>query len=601
MKYSYNWIQKHIAVPLPAPQDLAETIIAHAFEVESLEEKNGDTILDIKVLPDRAGDCFSHRGMAREIAGLLSLPLIAQAPVIDIATLKESFGTQGNPVYLQQDLCNRYVAITLEGVTVTASPEWLATALDSLGQKSINAVVDLTNYILLDTGQPIHAFDADLVVGGLVVRYAHEGETIMTLSGEEKVLTSTMLVIADQEKVLAIAGVKGGMAARITEKTTRIIVEIAHFDAVSVRKTSRSLGLITDASKRFENNISARGIDGVVAQTVDHCMQLAGGVVTGVTDIAQKEQPVHTISFTVFDLQRLLGEWVSAAKVSNVFDRYGYSYTQEGDSFVLVVPFWRQDVTGVHDLAEEIGRVIGYDGITTKALPTLFTRNDSQEYQAAQAVKTYLVSQGYSEVYTYSFCKKGEVYIAHGAAGKSALRSAIGPALLESYKQNNVLSAVLAVNPQKIFEIGSVFTEQGEQVVVATVTMGILEEMSVASYVVANNLDVVTLYKDSALHALPAENTAFTPWSNYPYIVRDIAVWVSEETKKQFITIVESFAGEYCAVPARCFDTFTKEGRTSMAYRFVFQSYDRTLTDSEVDATFAQLATLLSEKGFVIR
>ncbi|HRH25314.1 MAG TPA: phenylalanine--tRNA ligase beta subunit-related protein, partial [Candidatus Paceibacterota bacterium] len=228
MLISYNWLQNHIEEKLSSPQDLVDVIHSRAFEVESIEEIKEDHVFDIAVLPDRAHDCLSHAGIAKELAGLLGLTL----KKFDLPQLTTT--PLSTKVEIQTDLVRRYMAIEMSGVKIGPSPEWLKSALESVGARSINNVVDATNLVLLDDGQPVHAFDKDKIDGGIVVRMAHEEEKITTLSDEEKVLKTSDMVIADYLGPLAIAGVKGGKSAEINDETKNIIIEIGNFDPVSV-------------------------------------------------------------------------------------------------------------------------------------------------------------------------------------------------------------------------------------------------------------------------------------------------------------------------------------------------------------------------------
>jgi phenylalanyl-tRNA synthetase beta chain len=595
MKYSYNWLQSHIQEPLPTPESLKETIIFHAFEVEDVEEKNGlsaqagDSVFDIKVLPDRAGDCLSHYGMAREIAGLLKLTLksLTDAPLPEMPLLL--------PVEVKSELCRRYIAVRIDGVAVGESPAWLKERLEAVGQRSINNVVDATNFVLLDLGQPTHAFDSAKIDGGITVRLAHEGETIITLSEESKTLTPDMLVIADYVGALAIAGVKGGKTAEVSTSTTSVILEIANFDPVSVRKTARTLALPTDAAKRFENNLSPETARVASAMLASLIKQVAGGEITGVSDVYPAPVAPRTISFTSTDVARRLGEWVTETKIKQVFDTYRYEYTCTDGVFVLTVPTWRADITGAHDIAEEIGRVIGYDTIAPAPLPTVHPIEHSPVYAAIRAAKAWLVHDGYREVMTYTFRPKGDVEIARGAKGKSALRTNLSDAMKDSYELNRSNAPLLGISEVKLFEIGTVFTKDKEEVRLCIADKNGIKEMTVEAYIEEHKVVV-----ESTTLEITPNTQSFTAWSVYPFSTRDIAVWVDgEEGKQHLLDIVTTFARTYCVRPAVLFDEFTKDGKTSVAYRFVFQSYDKTLTEAEIEEWMKLLERDITATGIL--
>ncbi len=592
MKISYNWLQNHIEEKLPSPESLRETIIFHAFEVEDVEEKGADTIFDIKVLPDRAHDCLSHAGVAKEVSGLLGLtlknPSLSELPFTPINTKVE----------IQNELVRRYMAIEMTGVKVGPSPDWLKSALESVGARSINNIVDATNLVLLDDGQPVHAFDKDKIDGGIVVRMAHEEEKIVTLSDEEKVLKNTDLIIADYLGALAIAGVKGGKSAEITEDTTNIIIEIGNFDPVAIRKTSRRLALITDASKRFENEISAEVASGAARHVVSIIKQIAGGEVVGVYDHYPKPEQERTLSFTVADIKRVLGDTIKEAQIDFWISRYNIVSTKDGDKYTITIPSDRLDIVGAHDIAEEIGKMVGYENIPALPIPFTLTPQKDSEYRVVTSVKYWLAQNGFREVMNYSFTKKGDVYISYGAKDKSALRTNLSDALKESYEKNRINASLLGLSSIRIFEIGTVFIGETEMVHVATCDKGNFEELPIKDFIEKYKIEISSTPNN---YSLP--NNSFKMWSPYPYITRDIAVWCdSIESQTSLEAIVSSFAKEHCVREPELFDRFEKDGKTSIAYRFVFQSYEKTLTEEEVEKWFVELVNKIkAEKVFEIR
>lgn len=591
MKISYNWLQGHIEEKLPEVESLKQTIIFHAFEVEDMEEKGGDTIMDIKVLPDRAHDCLGHAGMAREIAGLLGLTIknftLPELPTTPLSTKIE----------IQSDICRRYIAVEMTGVNVGPSPDWLKDAVESVGLRSINNVVDATNLVLLDDGQPVHAYDADKIDGGIVVRMAHENEQITTLSQETKVLKENELVIADYLGPLAIAGVKGGTSAEITNATNRIIIEVANFKPTAIRKTSRRLGLVTDASKRFENEITPEVAYDAARHVVSIIADVAGGEVSGVYDYYPKPVEARTLSFSLSDITKLLGTTITDADIDLWISRYHIESTKDGSIYNITIPKECLDISGSHDIAEEIGRLVGYDRIPASQLPFTPIVNKESEYANIMAVKCWLAQNGFREVMNYTFTKKGDVYISYGAKDKSALRSSLSDGLKESYEKNRLNAGLLGLDGIRIFEIGTVFIGAEEMIHVATCDKGIFEELPLSQFIEKYKIDTKTLPNKSAVSG------TFKMWSPYPYITRDIAVWCdSLENQSKLEEIVTAFAVQYCVREPVLFDHFQKDGRTSVAYRFIFQSYEKTLTETEVEKWFAELSKKIkSEKGFEIR
>jgi phenylalanyl-tRNA synthetase beta chain len=594
MKISYTWLQDHIEEKLPQPKELAEKIIFHAFEVESVETVGDDTVFDIDILPNRASDCLSHAGIAREIAGLLNYTY-KQSEVKPLPEVSAPV-----PLELKSDLCRKYIAVRIDGVKVGPSPDWLKKKLETIGQRSVNNIVDATNYVLFDVGQPIHAFDAANVDGGIVVRLAHDGETIKILGGEEKTLKETDLLISDYIGGIAIAGVKGGVTAEVSEKTTSIIIEVANFDPVSVRRTSRRLNLISDASKRFENNYSPLFARDAAAQVVSLILDLAGGTVSAISERGTGDVPERTVIFKPSDVARLLGSTVTEAAVVDVLARYHYSYTKDGDLFTLAIPHYRQDITGAHDIAEEVGRAIGYDTIPASSLPFTPIPELNETDTQISAVRAWALQNGYREVYTYAFRSTGEVSVAYGAKGKDRLRSNLSDGLKESYELNRLNAPVLGLKDVQLFEVGTVFLKDTEEVRVAICDKGTIQELPLSDFIKEHAIDTAS---QLSLGGLLTNTPPFKSWSTYPFITRDIAVWVQDENGKEKLnTIVQDFASKHCVREPYLFDTFSKEGRTSVAYRFVFQSFDKTLTDDEVSKIFDTLMeTIKTDGAFEIR
>lgn len=594
MKISYNWLQKYIEEKLPEPEKLKEVIIFHAFEVESIDKVGNDTVFDIKVLPDRAHDCLGHRGVAKEIASLLKLTYknytSPEFPNTPLSTKIE----------IQSELCRRYIAIEISGIKVGPSPKWLIETLESLGMRSINNIVDVTNLILLDHGQPVHAYDADKIDGGIVVRMAHEGEQVVTLSKEEKKLGVSDLVIADYLGVLAIAGVKGGASAEITENTKRIVVEIGNFDSIAIRKTSRRLSLVTDASKRFENDLSPEVALPAALHALELLKEIAGGTVTGVLDIYPQKQIPTVIQFSLKDITRVLGAAITQEHIESFLSAYKYSYKSETSVYELTVPLARLDLRNTTDIAEEVGRFIGYEHIP--ATPFVFSGvPNTSEYQAIASVKRWLAKNGFREVMNYAFTKKGDLFVSYGPKDRSALRTNLSDGLKESYERNKLQAPLLGVDTIKLFEMGTVFLSKEEkiheEIHVATVNNGTFEELALPVFMekYAIGLEEIPSYVFS--------NIRFAPWSPYPFITRDIAIWTSSiEDQQKLEDIVSKFAKMYCVRPPVLFDRFEKEGKTSIAYRFVFQSFEKTLTEKEVEESFSMLIeTIKKEKTLEIR
>ena len=334
MKISYNWLQDYFEKPLPTPEKIGEALTMHAFEIESIEKVGSDSVLDIKVLPDRSHDCLSHRGIALEVSLLLNLPIKPEIRILDAISAPESNLLKVNVE--DPRLCRRFSALMIEHVEVKDSPTWLKERLEAIGQRSINNIVDATNYVMFALGQPLHAYDRELLnhsdgEWNIVVRKAIDGENLLALDNKEYTLLSTQVAIVDgaSNSVLGIAGVKGGKASEITKQTKHIILEAANFDPVVVRKTAKTLGLRTDASVRFENEITpdltlaalkmVSGLIFDIAKT-DHIQ------VEGLVDVYPVTAPLYRVGVSLREIQNLLGITISQSDVEKILGSAHYHF-----------------------------------------------------------------------------------------------------------------------------------------------------------------------------------------------------------------------------------------------------------------------------------
>lgn len=342
MLVSYKWLQRYFDELLPAPEALAEKLTFGAFEIEGIEKKGNDVVLDVKVLPDRACYALSHRGIAKEISTLTGIPMKSDPLCEPYPTLEPQ--TDEVHIAMEDEKRAPYYAVALiRGVKVGPSPLWLKEYLEAVGQKSINNIVDATNFVMLDLGTPLHAFDSDRLGGAIGVRPARDGESITILGGQKKTLTEEMTVITDAktDAPIALAGVKGGAVAELTSGTTNIILEAAKFDPTRTRKTATALGLKTDASKRFENNIaielSAYGMRAVVALILD----IAGGELVGYTATAVPYKFPFVSGISSVEANRLLGTQLTDDDVSDIFDTFGFSYERISDPVAKAIEIAR--------------------------------------------------------------------------------------------------------------------------------------------------------------------------------------------------------------------------------------------------------------------
>jgi phenylalanyl-tRNA synthetase beta chain len=435
-----------------------------------------DPVLDIDLTPNRA-DCLSVVGVAREVAALQRTRLVR--PAVHLNESDPAAAALASVTIDAPDHCPRYAARVVEGVAVGPSPFWLQDRLRSVGLRPINNLVDVTNFVMLEIGQPLHAFDLDRLAGHrIVVRTAAAGERFVTLDDKERVLDADMLMICDAEKPVAVAGVMGGQNSEITETTTRVLIESAWFDPVSVRKTSKRLGLGTDASRRFERGVDPAGAVWAADRAAMLMAEVAGGrVARGAIDAHPRPWTPQPIGLSVRATHRLLGTRVPRAKIGRLLAgiEFNVGPTPDRDVLQVTAPSYRVDVSRPEDLMEEVARLAGFDTIpvTFPSLPA-GARHDAPRLDLRRRTRDLLNGCGFSEVITYSFvhghsCDRLRLAAADPrrrvvtvlnplAEDQAVMRPSLLPGLLETLRSN----LAQQTRRVKIFEIGKVYLGRGE-------------------------------------------------------------------------------------------------------------------------------------------
>ncbi|MBU1159931.1 C40 family peptidase, partial [Patescibacteria group bacterium] len=336
MKISYQWLQLYFKKKLPKPEKVAEVLTMHSFEVESVERKGKDFVFNIDVLPNRAHDCLSHIGIAKELSALSNYKLPARnashndagGQIQKTKQIPNSKISKKLQIEIKEpQLCKRYVGRIIEGVKVKESPKWLKEKLETIGQKTINNIVDAANFVMFETGQPLHAFDADKVEGKIIVRKAKKGEKITTLDNQEIELNENILIIADEKSPLAIAGIKGGKKAEITKDTKNIILEAANFEPDNIRKTVQRINLSTESSLRFGAGITPELTDKAMNRLTEIILGTAKGPSTSsgqVVDIYPKKVNPYVLGIHPRDVAKNLGVEIPEKEIINILQRLGF-------------------------------------------------------------------------------------------------------------------------------------------------------------------------------------------------------------------------------------------------------------------------------------
>jgi len=393
---------------LPKPEKLAELLTMHSFEVKNLEKIRNDWIFDIDVLSNRAHDCLSHIGLARECAALLNskFKISDFKPKEDKKLKVQDFI---NVEVRDSELCPRYTARGITDIKVGPSPKWLKDKLEAIGQKSINNIVDATNYLMFEMGQPVHAFDYDKVEGKkIIVRRAKKGEKIVTLEGEKCDLDNDVLVIADSKEPLALAGIKGGKKAEIDNNTTSILLESANFNLHNIHKSSRQLGITTESSLRFEHGLDPNLASEAMNKLAFLIQKIAGGKITkGMIDVCPKKRTSRKIFISLSKINNLLGTNFTQKTIIKIFKSLQLKAKlrkNQYNQFVVEIPTWRLDLEIPEDLIEEVGRIYGYEKIPLKPpIGMLVSSRPDDILKLKKKVKNILEGLGLAETYNYSF------------------------------------------------------------------------------------------------------------------------------------------------------------------------------------------------------
>jgi len=471
MILSKNWLADY--VPLPDSVDeLTDRLTMSGLNLEGVEPAGSDLAIDLEVSSNRP-DCLGHIGVAREVAVLFDQPLS-----IPPASVDESDAPCDAATSVRIDcpeLCHEYHARVIRGVQIGPSPDWLRDRLETAGINSINNVVDVTNYVMLECGQPLHAFDFARLSGQkIIVREARRGEKITAIDQQEYELPDETCVIADDAGPVAVAGVMGGLHSEISDSTTDILIEVASFDPVSIRSTARALKLHSPSSFRFERRVNRRNMDWASQRCCELILQLAGGTLLKGSVVAgsmSSDSPAP-VTLRFLQVSRLLGINVPSEHCVSILTSLGLNCVRQSDNEAsFVPPAWRPDLTRECDLIEEIARIHGYDRIPEDAsLPVVATSRSRRE-QTGDRIRAHLTACGFYEALTLSFVSETQLQLfrPHGEhpaltvdhstrSVENQLRQSLIPSLLQCRRQNERNGTPDA----ELFEIARIYLSAGE-------------------------------------------------------------------------------------------------------------------------------------------
>ena len=419
MKILLSWLSDYVETGLPA-EKIAEILSDLGLPCEGIKSFDDDVVIDVEITSNR-GDCLSYIGIARELAAATGGKLKMLAVKLDESA--KDITKLAAVEIAEPDLCGRYTARIIEGVKVRPSPDWLKNRLKVIGLRSVNNVVDATNYAMMETGQPPHAFDYEKITQGrIIVRKARAGEQIVSIDGSKCQLAPDMLIIADPQGPVAIAGVMGGAHTEVSEKTTTILLEDAYFDPLSVRKTSRKLSLPSEAAFRFERTVDIETVDWASKRAAQLITQVAGGkVAKGVVDIYPKRPAQKEVTLRLARLNKVLGVEIPPRETVKILSRLSFQPKQKDDLISCTVPSWRSDIYREIDLIEEVARLYGYNRIPTEQKIQIKVVPVDSRQKLAESIGTYLNGCGFYEVITTSFSDEQSAELVTGVGTEGHL------------------------------------------------------------------------------------------------------------------------------------------------------------------------------------
>lgn len=463
MKFPFAMLQDFVETKLNA-ESVGDLLTMSGFELEGIEEIEGDSVLDIKVCSNR-GDGLSVFGLAREVLAkdLSSHPTSLYGRAVERFATQDGTLQAKTTVSIDTEDCTRYACRRFEGLEPQQSPDWLQKRLRQAGMRPLGLVVDVTNYVMLELGQPLHAFDVDLLSGeSILVRHAHKGEKLTTLDGKEHELEGDMIMICDLGKPVAAAGIMGGLETEVTDSTRNMLLESAHFVNTSVRRTRRKLGLSTEASYRFERSVDPEGVVAALNRFLQLYQQCggAGRPVPGVLDVYSNPPESKTITVRMERVNRLLGMPVELSEAETYLTRLGMAVHRLHNDLVVTPPTWRPDLVREDDLIEEIGRIHGYDRIP-EAPPTGATPGGGMHgyYALEDRIRQCMLRCGFDQMVSHSlrdehpldFGPDSRVTVRNPHSPEMAfLRDSNLPCLADAARKNGGRDL-------QLFEIGKVF------------------------------------------------------------------------------------------------------------------------------------------------
>ena len=461
MKVSLNWLTDYVDISVPVEQ-LGQLLTDSGLSLEELIESETDIVLDLDVTSNRP-DCLGHLGVAREIAAVTGAKFTP--PTIGKIPTSGEVNELASVEVLAPDMCPRYTARVIRDVQIGPSPQWLVERLEAIGLRSVNNVVDVTNYVLMEYSQPLHSFDSDKLAGKqVVVRRAKAGEVMVSIDQTTCRLDEDMLIIADAEKAVAIAGVMGGLDTEVSAETVNLLIESAQFDPLAIRRTSRRLQLMSESNFRFERGVDPVAVDAASLRACEMIVELAGGTLAeGLIDIWAKPWQQKAITLRPARCDALLGVPTPVSRQKQILARLDLAPEEQGEALVCKIPPHRSDLRCEADLIEEVGRIEGYGRIPTSSQVSHAVVSQPPSRQAMRSIGRSMTAAGFDEAISSTFVDAEEARLfgqddsiavdAKIRKTNNALRATLLPSLLRACKVNHDAGN----SDVSLFELASVF------------------------------------------------------------------------------------------------------------------------------------------------
>jgi len=532
MRIPFEWLKEFIHIAA-SPEEVADRLTMIGFEVEALERFEDDTVLEVNVTPNRP-DCLSIIGIAKEVAAAYKLPITLPPHDIGEEVLPSDFTVE----ILNPELCNRYAGRVVKGIRISDSPEWIKKRLEKCGIRSINNIVDITNYVLLEYGHPLHAFDADKIEDRKIKVAAPntvktQSVRIFTLDGIEREISGDTLLIWDAEEPVAIAGVMGGMNTEVGDNTKNIFLESAYFEPFSVRRTSKRLNLISESSYRFERGTDIEFLVKALNRAALLIKEIAGGKIYELIDAYPVKYVPEPIEIKYEKINRFLGTQLSKEEMLEILKSLGIPVEDKGDFFIVYPPSFRRDIKNNSDVAEEIARSYGYDRIASKIPRSpLALVKSNKRIRNILKIKDGIKKLGFTEVINYSFMRpesldiiaipetdkrRNTLYVQNPLRKEdSLLRTTLIPSLIENFKYN----LDRGIEDIRLFEVSIVFENIGKPLPLEDLRLGGIYYREKSPSLWKENIHEVFIIKgalESIFEGLKIKEYSFVP-SSEPFL-----------------------------------------------------------------------------------